>query len=202
MSVSPDVILYILFVAAVGIGRLLEMRISRRNQHSLLRNGSQRIAEPYFHLMVGLHTGVLIASVVEVLIFGRPFIPALGVPTIALFIACSALRLWVIRTLAGHWNVQVVNSLELGIVTAGPYRYIRHPNYTAVFLELIAIPLIHTAIFTALIGSVAHVWVLYQRIRVEDRMLLANAAYRQAMGTKPRFIPALLRIDQDVHQQR
>ncbi|MEP7287992.1 MAG: isoprenylcysteine carboxylmethyltransferase family protein, partial [Chloroflexota bacterium] len=178
-------------VVAVGAGRLAEMRISRRNQAYLLQNGGKPVTEPYFHVMVAFHSAVLVASVIEVIALNRPFIPVLGIAMLAIFIACTALRGWVIRTLAQHWNVQIMNSLDLGVVESGPYRYIRHPNYVAVYVELIAVPLIHTAVLTALIGAAIHLWILYHRIRVEESMLMTNEAYRAVMGSKPRFIPRL-----------
>ena len=87
--------------------------------------------------------------------------------------------------------MQVMDSLALGVVTDGPFRWIRHPNYLAVFLELLAVPLIHTAWLTAAAGSLAHVSILRSRIAAEERMLLAHHAYCDAMGGKPRFIPGL-----------
>jgi methyltransferase len=103
----------------------------------------------------------------------------------------NALRWWVMRAMAGHWNVQVMNTVELGVVTDGPFRWIRHPNYAAVFLELTAIPLLHSAWLTALLGTFAHIWVLRQRITIEEAVLLADPIYRVVMGPKPRFIPRI-----------
>ena len=91
------------------------------------------------------HTLVLIGAAVEVVFLRRPFIALLVVPMFALFLAANLVRWWVIRTLGEHWNVQVVDSTKLGFVTSGPFRYVRHPNYAAVFVEMIALPLIHTA---------------------------------------------------------
>jgi methyltransferase len=182
-------VIYTLFLAAVGLGRLVEMGISRRHQRALAARGAAKIAEPHFRWMVLLHGGVLVGAALEVWLLARPFIPALAIPMIALFALSNVLRWWVIRAMAEHWNVQVVNSLELGVVTRGPFRWIRHPNYLAVFVELLAAPLIHTAWLTALLGGLAHISVLRQRIAVEEAVLLANPDYRAAMGHKPRFIP-------------
>jgi len=183
--------LYFLFLLAIGVGRLTEMQISRRNQTVLIARGARSIPEPRFPAMVALHTGVLIASLLEVVIFNRPFIPAIGIPALIIFALCNMLRWWVIRTLAGHWNVKVMDSSVLGVVTSGPYRYIRHPNYAAVFLELLMIPLIHSAWLTAIIGSLLHIAVLRGRLQVEESVLLANPEYQQKMGMKARFIPGI-----------
>ena len=64
-------------------------------------------------------------------------------------------------------------------------------NYAAVFVEMIALPLIHTAWITALVGAIAHIVVLTLRLSVEDPMLLSNPDYAAAMGSKPRFLPGL-----------
>jgi methyltransferase len=84
-----------------------------------------------------------------------------------------------------------VESWRLGVISGGPYRWVRHPNYAAVFVEMLALPLIHTAWLTSLLGGAAHLWVLRRRIALEEQMLLADPAYRAAMGAKPRFVPYL-----------
>jgi methyltransferase len=97
----------------------------------------------------------------------------------------------VIRTLGNHWNVQVMDSTSLGVISSGPFRYVRHPNYAAVFSEMLALPLIHTAWITALVGSLAHIAVLSMRLSTEERVLLANPEYQATMAGKPRFIPGV-----------
>jgi methyltransferase len=74
-------------------------------------------------------------------------------------------------------------------VDSGPYRWVRHPNYTAVFVEMLALPLVHSAWITAAAGGLAHLFVLRARVAAEDRVLLASADYVARMGSKPRFLP-------------
>ena len=128
-------IAYLALLALVGMGRLAELRISRRNQRQLEKQGVHKVAEPHFRLMVILHGGILIAAAAEVLILRRPFIPALAISMGVLFVLANLLRWWVIRALAGHWNVEVMASSRVGVVRSGPYRWIRHPNYVAVVVE-------------------------------------------------------------------
>jgi methyltransferase len=109
----------------------------------------------------------------------------------ALFVFANALRWWVIRTLAGHWNVEVMASSRVGVVTSGPYRWVRHPNYVAVVIEMFSLPMIHTAWITALAGTLANMEILRRRLRVEEGVLMADPSYRSAMGEKPRFLPRL-----------
>jgi methyltransferase len=186
-----SVIAYLGLLVAVAALRLLELRISKQHQKEMLGRGAARVEEPRFRWMVVLHTAVLIGSAVEVVFLHRPFLPVLGTIMLFVFLAANVVRWWVIRTLGEHWNVQVVDSTRLGVVTSGPFRFVRHPNYAAVFAEMIALPLIHTAWLTALVGTVAHAIVLKMRLSTEERVLFANPDYRAAMSGKPRFLPGL-----------
>jgi methyltransferase len=186
-----SVIAFLALLVAVAALRLVELRISRRHQAEMLGRGAAKVDEPRFRWMVLLHTAVLIGSAGEVVFLHRPFIPLLAAIMLVIFLAANAVRWWVIRTLGEHWNVQVVDSTRLGVVTSGPFRFVRHPNYAAVFAEMIALPLIHTAWITAIVGTVAHMVVLSQRLSTEERVLFANPDYRAAMSGKPRFLPGL-----------
>lgn len=182
---------FIALLMAVGILRVVELGLSRHNQVRLLKQGAKKIHEPDFCWMVVTHSVILAGAALEVILLRRPFIPLLAAAACGFFLAANAMRWWVIRTLKACWTVQVMDSTEIGIITNGPFRFIRHPNYVAVFFELLFLPLIHTAWITALIGSAAHVWVLSRRLAVEEPMLMASGIYREKMAHKPRFLPGL-----------
>jgi methyltransferase len=120
---------------------------------------------------VVLHTGLLVGAVVEVAVADRPFLPWLGWPMLALVLASQALRWWCIATLGGAWSTRVVVVPGSQLVTSGPYRLMRHPNYVAVVVEGFALPLVHTAWVTALVFTVADAVLLRTRIRCEDAAL-------------------------------
>jgi len=186
-----SVIAFLGLLLAVGLLRLFELSISKRHQKEMAARGAAKIDEPKFRWMVLLHTAVLIGAAVEVVFLRRPFLLWLAAPMFAIFLAANAVRWWVIRSLGEHWNVQVVDSTRLGVVTSGPFRYVRHPNYAAVFAEMLALPLLHTAWITAAAGTIGHIAVLAQRLSTEERVLFANPDYRAAMTGKPRFLPGL-----------
>jgi methyltransferase len=186
-----SVIAFLALLLAVAALRIVELRISRRHQQQLAARGAAKVSEPRFRWMVVLHIAVLVGAALEVVLLKRPFIPVLAAIMFAVFLAANAVRWWVIRTLGDHWNVQVMDSTRLGVITSGPFRFVRHPNYAAVFAEMVALPLIHTAWITALAGSLAHVAVLAQRLSTEEAVLFANPDYRAAMTGKPRFLPGL-----------
>jgi methyltransferase len=178
-------------LAFVGVTRVVEMAISRRNQRALAARGARKIPERVFPWMVLGHAAVLAGAGLEVVTLRRPFIPPLAAAMGALFVLATALRWWVVRTLGTHWNVQVMDSGRFGVVTTGPYGFVRHPNYVAVFVELVALPLIHTAWLTALASAATQVLILARRISVEEGVLLSHAEYRATMGRKARFVPGL-----------
>jgi len=186
-----SVIAFLGLLLAVALLRIVELQISRRHQQEMIARGAAKVDEPRFRWMVALHTAVLLGAALEVVFLRRPFIPLLAAIMFAIFLAANVVRWWVIRTLGDHWNVQVMDSTRLGVISSGPFRYVRHPNYAAVFAEMLALPLIHTAWITAVVGSLAHVAVLSKRLSTEERVLLANPEYRATMAGKPRFLPGV-----------
>lgn len=185
--------LYLALLAAVGAGRLIELGVSRRRQRALATRGVPLVRERYFSGIVAVHTAVLAGSALEVAVLERRVIPALAIVSGIAFVLANGLRWWVIATLGEHWNVHVMDSAGLGVVTTGPFRWLRHPNYLALIVELEALPLIRTAWLTALIGGIAHAFVLRRRVATEEAVLMRHPEYRSAMASKPRFLPRLAR---------
>jgi methyltransferase len=195
---STSVIAFAGLCAAVGLIRLIEMTISSRHQRALAARGAVRRRERLFPAMVALHTAIIVGAPVEVVTLHRPWRPGLGWSALVVVLAAQALRWWVIRTLGAQWNVQIVASTPShGVVTSGPYRWIRHPNYVAVFVELAALPLVHGAWLTASLGALAHAAILTGRIRAEEQVLMSDGAYRAAMSDKPRFVPRFVPAARD-----
>lgn len=182
---------YIALLVLVGVERLWEVWISKRHQRRMKEQGAQKVREPHYPYLVLFHAGILVAAGAEVLFLHRPLIPALAVSMFILFILSNAIRYWVIYLLAGLWNVQIMDSSRIGIVTTGPYRWVRHPNYTGVILEVFSLPMIHTAWITAIVGTVGYMEILRRRLKIEDAVLMANPEYARTMGGKPRFLPGL-----------
>lgn len=164
-------LLYTLLVALVAGERLLELAVSKRHERRLAARGGYEVGRGHYPVMVVLHTGVLVACVAEPWLLGRPFLPHLGWPMLALVTATMTLRWWVIATLGERWTTTVWVVPGETPVTGGPFRWLRHPNYLAVAVELVALPLVHTAWLTAALFGGANLWLLAHRIRVEERAL-------------------------------
>ncbi len=179
---------YVALLMGVALLRVAELLVSRRQQMRLLAEGGRRVAEPSYLLMVVVHAALLVGSGMEAWLLRRPFLPLLGWAMLALLGVCLIGRVWVWRSLGEQWNTQIVASVR-PVVTTGPYRYVRHPNYTIVIVEMFALPLVHCAYLTAIACSALNAVVLWQRIQAEERILLAQPEYRRVMAGKPRFLP-------------
>ncbi len=179
---------YLALLAVVAGVRVIELWFSTRHQTQLFAEGATKVHESFYPLMVGVHVSLLVASPVDVWVGQRPFLPWLGWPMLILLGGCLAGRLWVWRSLGEQWNVQIVRSPR-PIIDNGPYRFVRHPNYTIVIIEMFALPLVHTAYWTALLCSLLNAGILRRRIQHEEAALFARPDYAAKMGTKPRFLP-------------
>ncbi|RPF21236.1 isoprenylcysteine carboxyl methyltransferase family protein [Myceligenerans xiligouense] len=163
---------YVALVAATGVERLAELVVSARNARWSFDRGGVESGAGHFPAMVALHSGLLVACVVEAVVAGRPFLPWLGVPMFLLVLAGQALRWWCVATLGHRWNTRIIVVPGLPLVSAGPYRWMRHPNYVAVVVEGIALPLVHTCWITALVFTVLNAVLLVRyRIPAEERAL-------------------------------
>jgi methyltransferase len=167
--------LYTGLVLLVAVVRLVELRVARSHDKASFAHGGVEFGRSHYPLMVALHVGFLLGCVAEVWLLDRPFLPWLGWPMLVLLVAAHALRWWCIRALGQQWTTRVIVVPGAGLVTSGPYRYLRHPNYVAVVLEGIALPMVHTAWVTALVFTVLNGALLTVRIRVEERGLLELA---------------------------
>jgi methyltransferase len=169
-----SVLWFDVLVALTALERLAELVVSARNARWSFARGGVESGRGHFPPMVALHTGLLLACVLEVHLADRPFVPWLGWTALALVIASQALRWWCITTLGPRWNTRVIVVPGLDLVRRGPYRWIPHPNYVAVVVEGIALPLVHTAWVTALAFTVLNaVLLLGFRIPSEERALQA-----------------------------
>ncbi|HEX6576959.1 MAG TPA: isoprenylcysteine carboxyl methyltransferase family protein [Jiangellaceae bacterium] len=162
---------YVLLVVAIGVERLAELVVSTRNARWAFAQGGVEFGRGHYPVMAAMHTALLVACIAEVAVADRPFLPWLGWPMLALVAASQALRWWCVLTLDRQWNTRVIVVPGLPLVSAGPYRWLRHPNYLAVVVEVAALPLVHTAWVTALVFTAANAAVLAVRIPVEERAL-------------------------------
>ena len=161
-------------LAVVTLQRLGELLLAERNTRRLLAKGAHEAGRGHYPFMVAVHAGWLI-----VLWLLGPGPPIEIVPLIV-YVILQVARVWVIATLGERWTTRVIVMPDAPLVTGGPFRLLPHPNYLAVTVELVALPLVHTAWLTALAFGLGNLALLAHRIRVEDRALGRRPADRES----------------------
>ena len=177
-SIPVSVILFTALILLTGAERIVELVISRRHARWAFDRGGVETNRRQLPWMIGLHVGMLLGALAEVWLLGRPFLPLLGWPMLAVALAAQFARYEIVHSLGPQWNTRVIVVPGLPLVSRGPYRWtrLRHPNYLVVAVEGIALPLVHTAWITALVFTVLNaVLLLGFRIPAENRALAGSA---------------------------
>lgn len=172
--------LLVFAVACVGLQRLLELRLSRRNERRARARGAVERGAGHYPWMVALHVLWLLSTLIEGLLRG-PVFPVYWPVPLALFLLVQPLRYWAILSLGERWNTKVLVVPGERLVRRGPYRYLSHPNYVVVVVEVLTFPLIFGAWITALAFSMLNAALLYVRIR-EENLALGELAKPRADG--------------------
>lgn len=161
------------FVVALGLQRLLELRLSQHNERMMRQRGGREHAPETYRWIVALHAAWFAAMLLEVFARGRKFHPRLAALAFGVFAAGQVLRLTAICTLGWRWSTRVmtVPGPAGTPVRHGIYRYLHHPNYLGVALEILSAPLVHSAYLTSLVFGIANLLLLRDRIRREEQAL-------------------------------
>ena len=162
--------LVILGVALVAAQRLFELALARKNEHRVRAKGAVERGWVHYPFIVGLHALWLISTLVEGLLRG-PELPWLWPLPLGLFLLVQPLRYWAIFALGESWNTKILVVPGAKPVRSGPYKYLNHPNYVVVVVEILALPLIFGAWVTALVFTALNAVLLSARVRDENRAL-------------------------------
>jgi len=168
-------------IVIIAAQRVSELRLARRNLQWALSQGGRLIEEPHYWMFFVLHIGWLLAWPLEAWFGspgGSPSGPELGVGWPAWligFVLAEALRYWAIASLGRRWNTKIVVIDGAPLIRQGPYRFIAHPNYLAVALELLCVPLIFGAWITAVVCTVLNAALLLG-LRIPAELAAVRAA--------------------------
>ncbi len=162
---------FLVLVAVVALQRLAELALSRAHVRRMKARGGREAAAAHYPAMVALHAAFLAAAPLEVLLLERPFRPALALVAIGVLLIAEALRVWTLSALGDRWSTRVIVVPGEPVVTGGPFRFLRHPNYLVVALEIVALPLVHSAWLTAIVFSALNAALMAVRIPAEERAL-------------------------------
>lgn len=178
---------------AFGLQRFVELLYSARNERLIHHRqpDAPQAGRAVWPWIAAVNLALFTLPAVERRLRGRR--PPRPIAALGWVTALSAvgLRFSVLATLREAWNVRAVVPADLRVIDRGPYRFIRHPNYVALGLEFLGLPLIGGAYVSAVALSIANALLLRRRILEEEALLMAIPAYRAQMGDKPRFVPHL-----------
>jgi len=165
---------FTILVGMLATQRLWELKRSQRNEIKMQQQGGYECFPKHYCLMVVLHISWFAVMLVEVWYLRN--VPSLWLMLVALLglLAGQVLRYLSILTLSERWSVRIYVVPNEPLIQHGIYRFVRHPNYLGVILELACVPLIHAAYGTAFVWSLANFFLLRHRIRLEELALNEN----------------------------
>ena len=150
----------------ITLQRLAELVLAKRNTARLLAKGGTEAGAGHYPLIVLLHAAWLL--VLWLLVPGDS---PIGMPFLIAAVLLQGLRYWVIATLGPYWTTRIITLPDAPLIASGLYRFLKHPNYVVVVLEIALIPLIFGAWEIAAVFSVLNAIALAIRIRAEDEAL-------------------------------
>lgn len=153
-------------IAYVAVARLVEMVIAMRNARALIARGAVEYGARHYPFLIALHVAWLISLAV---FLPRPFEMHWG--WLAAFAVLQILRVWTMASLGPWFTTRIITLPRAPLVTSGPYRFMRHPNYAIVIGEIVSLPLAFGETGVAIVFAVLNVALLAWRIRAEDRAL-------------------------------
>ena len=166
-----------LILGLVTAQRGAELALSYRNTSRLMARGAVEVAPTHYPLMVAVHALWLAA----LWVFGRD--QPINVAALVVYLALQGLRFWVMRSLGERWTTRIIVLPREPLVSAGPYRFLTHPNYAVVAGEIATLPLVVGQSWIAMLFTILNAAVLVIRIRAENCAL--EAARSVATHTAP-----------------
>ncbi|MDQ0337776.1 methyltransferase [Caldalkalibacillus uzonensis] len=180
--------LFWIVIVFVIIERVLELGIAAHNAKWMFAQGAYEVGRSHYKYMVLVHMGFFLVLISEVL-FWSTGLPSWWPLPLAVFGLAQSLRVWCLLSLGRFWNTRIIVLPGAKVVTRGPYRFIRHPNYVVVLLEFVSLPLLFQAYVTACLFTVLKLILLAVRIPLEEKALQRATDYAQAFRGKSRFLP-------------
>ncbi len=185
---------YQIFLLLNAFEMLLESWISTRNSKELLRRGAVEIAPRLLPLMAGTYALMYVGSWMEYVLIPRRIEIVWAISFGLLFLLAKLLKFWAISSLGSFWTMRVLVVPETQVVIRGPYRWIRHPNYVAVLMEIAATTLLGKSFITMAVVLTAFSIVLYFRIKEEENALKQLTDYSEHMIPRNRFLPLVILV--------
>ena len=159
-----------IFLTFLLVQRVSELLLAKRNERVARVKGAVEYDEKGYKVIVLMHIFFFISLISEYLLLART-LSNFWVPLLILFIIAQILRYWAISTLGYYWNTKILVTPNTSPIRTGPYKYLNHPNYLSVILEITVIPLIFSCYITSMIFTLLNLVLLKRRMRIEEQAL-------------------------------
>lgn len=160
---------FAIIVVLIIVQRLVELVVAKRNEKMMLAKGAYEVGASHYPYMIMLHSSFFVSLIIEVL-YGN----ALQTPhylLLGVFLFLQLVRVWCLMSLKSFWNTKILIIPGATLVKKGPYAFISHPNYVVVSLEILVLPMMFQAYFTAVCFTILNLIMLSVRIPVEEKAL-------------------------------
>ncbi|USK36316.1 hypothetical protein LIT25_16790 [Bacillus sp. F19] len=180
--------MFYLFLIIIIVQRVSELFIAKRNETHMKSMGGEEHGGEHYPLIVAVHLLFLLSFTLEVMIFNKEISP-LWMMILPIILITQVIRYWAVFSLGPFWNTKIIIVPGLEVVAKGPYRFMRHPNYLVVAVEILFLPILFQAYATAILFTVLNAAILSIRIPAEENALMKHTDYKKSFINKRRFIP-------------
>ncbi|APH04666.1 isoprenylcysteine carboxyl methyltransferase family protein [Bacillus weihaiensis] len=164
------------FFALLVFQRVAELVVAKKNEKWMVKRGALEHGQEHYPFIVLLHIAFLLSLFLEVILFEKQIVN-LWHFVISLLAITQLIRYWALISLGQYWNTKIMIVPNDVVVRKGPYRFIRHPNYIVVAIELLFIPLLFQAYATAIIFTLLNIGMMTIRIPAEEKALSQHTNY-------------------------
>lgn len=161
---------FFLLCSLMVAARLFEIILAKSHEKILIEEGGIEVGADHYKWIVALHVSFFVSLIVEVLFRSGVNLKLATVPLI-LFLVIQVFRIWTIVSLGKYWNTKIIVLPGADLIKKGPYRWVKHPNYAIVALEIATFPLIFHAFVTSILFTLLNGAMMYVRIPVESQAL-------------------------------
>lgn len=186
-----DMGFFLLLNAAIILQRLVELAVARSNERWMKQQGAVEFGAKHYRWMVFVHSLFFLVIIFEKIVFNKGL--SIFWPWIlGIFLVTQGLRLWAVFSLGRYWNTKILVLPKAKVVKKGPYRFIKHPNYLVVAVELFTVPILFNEYFSAILFTILNVFLLAIRIPEEEKALKQCTNYEENFKGFNRFLPKML----------
>ncbi|MBV7508009.1 hypothetical protein KW850_22595 [Bacillus sp. sid0103] len=181
-----------IIIGFIVLQRMVELGIAKSNEKWMKRQGAIEFGVSHYRYMVLIHVLFFICLITEKVNWDHG-LSHLWPILLSVFLMAQIIRIWVITSLGRYWNTKIIVLKNAKIIQKGPYRFIKHPNYFVVTIELVVVPLLYDLYFTAGVFTILNAIILMIRIPEEEKALKELTEYEGTFQEYNRFLPKVVK---------